>query len=155
MQANKHVSMRRHVPFAMALGLLSASLLATAPAGAQEANLFVQVKGIRAAVGNLRVSLYSDAETFRKEDRALKLVSIPAAEGDATLEFKGLAPGRYALMAYHDENSDDKLNLRFGMLPIEGYALSNAPKSMGPPKFVDSAFDIAGPETRVSLPLSY
>jgi len=139
----------------MMLGLLSASLLAAAPAGAQEANLFVQVKGIRASVGNLRVSLYSDPETFRKEDRALKLASIPAAEGDATLEFKGLAPGRYALMAYHDENSDDKLNLRFGMLPIEGYALSNAPKSMGPPKFADSAFDIAGPETRVSLPLSY
>lgn len=143
-----HPALTRH---ALALFLL----LAAGTATADEAKLVVVIKDVRAATGHLRASLYRDAETFRKEERALKIISIPAASGEATVEFTGLAPGRYALMAYHDENGDEKLNLRLGMFPTEGYALSNAPKVMGPPKFADSAFDVVAPETRVSLTLSY
>ena len=52
------------------------------------------------------------------------------------------SPGRYALMAYHDENANGKLDLRLGMFPIEGYGLSRNPKVMGPPAFEDSAFEL-------------
>jgi len=135
--------------------LALALLLAAAVAQADEARLVVTIKEIRDATGNLRVSLYADAESFRKEDRALKAVSIPAARGEARVTFDGLAPGRYALMAYHDENADAKLNLRLGMFPTEGYALSNNPRVMGPPKFVDSAFEVTAPETEANLTLSY
>jgi uncharacterized protein (DUF2141 family) len=135
---------------------LALALLLAAPfVQADEARLIVTIKEIRDATGNLRVSLYGDAESFRKEDRALKAVSIPAAKGEARVTFDGLAPGRYALMAYHDENADGKLNLRLGMFPTEGYALSNNPRVMGPPKFADSAFEVAGPETETSLTLAY
>ena len=65
------------------------------------------------------------------------------------------APGRYAIMAYHDENSDGKLNLRLGMFPTEGYGLSNNPKVFGPPKFADSAFDLKGDEATVEIEISY
>ncbi len=78
-----------------------------------------------------------------------------AAKGEVQLAFDGLPAGRYAIMAYHDENSDGKMKLRLGMFPTEGYGLSNNPKVMGPPKFADSAFDLAGPETAISIVLSY
>jgi uncharacterized protein (DUF2141 family) len=136
----------------LALALL---LAAAAVAQADEARLVVTIKEIRDATGNLRVSLYADAESFRKEDRALKAVCIPAARGEARVTFDGLIPGRYALMAYHDENADAKLNLRLGMFPTEGYALSNNPRVMGPPKFADSAFDVTAPETEATLVLAY
>ena len=42
-----------------------------------------------------------------------------------------------------------KFDLRFGMFPTAGYGLSNNQKVMGPPKFADSAFDVAGPKLRV------
>lgn len=58
-------------------------------------------------------------------------------------------------MAYHDENADGKLDLRFGMFPTEGYGLSNNPNVIGPPKFAESAFDVTGPETSLSIELSY
>jgi uncharacterized protein (DUF2141 family) len=135
--------------------LALALLLATPFVQADEARLIVTIKEIHDATGNLRVSLYGDAESFRKEDRALKAVSIPAAKGEARVTFDGLAPGRYALMAYHDENADGKLDLRLGMFPTEGYALSNNPRVMGPPKFADSAFEVAGPETAATLVLAY
>ena len=135
--------------------LALALLLSATFAQADEARLVVTIKDIRDATGNLRVSLYADAESFRKEDRALRAVSIPAARGEARVTFDGLAPGRYALMAYHDENADAKLNLRLGMFPTEGYALSNNPRVMGPPKFADSAFEVTAPETEANLTLSY
>jgi uncharacterized protein (DUF2141 family) len=58
-------------------------------------------------------------------------------------------------MAYHDENGDEKLNPRFGMFPAEGYGLSNNPKVIGPPKFADSAFEVSGAETAVSITTTY
>jgi uncharacterized protein (DUF2141 family) len=129
--------------------------LITGAACADPAKLIVAVTNVRSSTGDLRLSLYSDPETFRKEDRAVKVVVLPASGGEVTVEFVDLAPGRYALMAYHDENGDGKLNLRLGMFPTEGYALSNAPQVMGPPRFADSAFAVDAPETRIGMALSY
>ncbi len=137
------------------VGLIAALLITTGTAWSQEAKLQVNLTEIRDAVGELRVSLYRDPDTFRKEDRALKVISIPAAKGVVPVFFDGLPAGRYAVMAYHDENSDGKLNLRLGMFPLEGYGLSNNPKVMGPPRFADSAFDVSAPETSTEIRLSY
>ena len=134
---------------------LSLAGFIAAGAQAEEARLSIDLKGVRDTSGNLRVSLYREPETFRKEDRAVKVVSTPAVQGDARVVFEGLSAGRYAIMAYHDENADGKLDLRFGMFPTEGYGLSNNPKVIGTPKFAESAFDVAGAETSLSIELSY
>ncbi len=134
--------------------LLSCLLLA-GHAQSEESRLVVKLQGVRDATGSLRASLYRDPETFRKEDKAVKVLSVPAAKGDAELVFDNVPPGRYAIMAYHDENADQKLNLRLGMFPTEGYGLSNNPKVMGPPKFADSAFDVAGAKTAIDINLAY
>ena len=69
--------------------LTLALLLAAAAAQADEARLVVTIKEIRDATGNLRISLYGDADSFRKEDRALKVVSLPAAKGETRVTFDG------------------------------------------------------------------
>lgn len=138
--------------------LLLAALISVAGmaiAQSDESRLLVTLQNVRDSTGDLRVSLYREAETFRKEDRAVKRISVPATKGDVPLVFETLPAGRYAIMAYHDDNADGKLNLRFGMFPTEGYGLSNNPEVMGPPKFADSAFDVAGPETSISIGLTY
>lgn len=145
----------RSTPRLLIPGLLLGCLLATGHTLADESTLIVNLLGIRDASGNVRASLYREPDTFRKEDKAVKVVSLPAAKGNAKLVFTGLPPGRYAVMAYHDDNLDQKLNLRFGMFPTEGYGLSNNPKVMGPPKFADSAFDLTGPETAIDIKLAY
>lgn len=117
--------------------------------------LVVELQNVRDSAGNIRASLYREPDSFRKEDKALKVVSLPASSGTLSLSFNDLPPGRYALMVYHDSNADQKLNLRLGMFPIEGYGLSNNPKVIGPPKFEDSAFDFRLPETQISVKLAY
>lgn len=135
--------------------LLLGCLLVSASVQADTNRLIVNLQGVRDATGNLRASLYQQEEGFRKEDKALRVLSVPAQAGNIQLVFDGLPSGRYAFMAYHDENADQKLNLRFGMFPTEGYGLSNNPKVMGPPKFADSAFDVTGTETNIDIKLSY
>jgi len=136
-------------------GLLLACLLAGGPTKAEENTLRVTLQNVRDGTGQLRASLYRDSETFRKEDKAIQVISIPAAQGEVQLVFRDLTAGRYAIMAYHDANSDGKLDLRFGMFPMEGYGLSNNPKVLGPPKFADSAFDVGGTETSVNISILY
>ncbi|PKO49267.1 MAG: hypothetical protein CVU31_00690 [Betaproteobacteria bacterium HGW-Betaproteobacteria-4] len=146
---------RRTIPRLPIQGLLLGCLLAAGHSQAEESRLVVNLLGVRDATGNLRASLYREPDSFRKEDKAVKVATLPAAKGNARFVFTGLPAGRYAVMAYHDDNMDQKLNLRFGMFPTEGYGLSNNPKVIGPPKFSDSAFDLAGPETAIDIKLAY
>lgn len=135
--------------------LLSSTFSGTARAADGDAALEIVVGPLRSAQGQLRASLYRDAASFRKEAQAMQRISLPAREGELRLRFEGLAPGRYAVMVYHDENANEKLDLRFGMLPIEGYGLSRNPKVIGPPKFEDSALELGGGQTAVAIELRY
>ncbi len=129
--------------------------LALAASGAQAADLTVAVNGVRTAKDNVRIALYADAASFRHEAQALKLLSVPAAEGTVTAIFHDIPPGRYAVLAYHDENDNQKLDLFLGMFPSEGWGLSNDPSVIGPPRFEASAFDVTEPATEISVPLHY
>ncbi len=133
--------------------LLRLALLLPLSTLAENGQLLVEVVGMRDSTGTIRAALYNAPDSFRKEERAFMRVAHPAETGSVSLIFRDVPPGRYAVVAYHDENDDGKLNLRFGMFPVEGYALSNNPKVLGPPRFSDSAFDFTGKETG-PLPLT-
>ncbi len=122
---------------------------------ADDATLTVTLRNVRDAGGAVRAGLYREPATFRKEEKAVGVTQAPAIPGEVTLRFAGLPPGRYAIMAYHDENGDGQLNRRFGMFPSEGYGLSNNPQVSGPPAFDDSAFEVAAPATAIAIELRY
>ena len=124
-------------------------------AASADHSLELVLSGVKNDVGQIRAGLYAEPKSFRKEAQAQSIKTNPAKTGDLILHFVGLAPGRYAIMAYHDEDSNGELNRRFGMFPTEGYGLSNNPKVSGPPAFDDSAFDIPAPDNRLHIKLIY
>jgi uncharacterized protein (DUF2141 family) len=138
----------RHFWFALAAMLCF-------PAWAADNTLAITLAGIRHDKGQMRVSLYADPKTFRKEAQANASVTAPPVVGDTVVRFDNLAPGRYAVMAYHDEDGNGELNRRFGMFPTEGYGLSNNPKVAGPPAFEDSAFDVPAPDGSIRIDIRY
>ena len=138
----------RHFCFALA-GLASLS------AWAADDTLVVTLAGVQHARGQVRVGLYADPKTFRKEDKATAIQTVAPVVGDTVVRFEKLPPGRYAIMAYHDEDGNGELNRRFGMFPTEGYGLSNNPTVVGPPKFEDSAFSVPAPDGRVRIDIVY
>ncbi|MBZ0096071.1 MAG: DUF2141 domain-containing protein [Sulfuricella sp.] len=130
-----------------ALGLSALSAIA--------AELEVEVSGVRSTDGQVKLMLFDRAEGFRKEDKSREVLALPAAVGTVSGVFRDLPPGRYAIVTYHDEDGDGKLNLRFGMFPKEGYGLSNNPKVSGPPAFDDAVLDVPEDRLRIDIRLVY
>lgn len=143
----KHAFPRRSA-LALAAVLGSAAAHAAAP-------LEVQLTGVQHERGAIRVGLYADDKTFRKEAQALAVQQVAATPGNVVVRFDELAPGRYAIMAYHDEDGNGEMNRRLGMFPTEGYGLSNNPKVMGPPAFEDSAFEASDSARTITIELRY
>lgn len=117
-------------------------------------SLTVHLNGLKNAQGNVRIGLYANPATFRKESKAMLIKQIQAIPGKMDIQFTDLPHGRYAIMAYHDEDANGELNRRFGMFPTEGYGLSNNPQISGPPAFDECAFEVAG-TTEISIDIRY
>jgi uncharacterized protein (DUF2141 family) len=135
------------------LGFL-AWLISCSPALAGEYNLTVQLHGIKNSTGQIHVELYSDPKTFRKSALAQHVIKVEAKEDLVTVKFSGIKPGVYAILAFHDEDGNGVLNKRFGMIPTEGYALSNDPDVFGPPAFTDSKFEVVS-DQELDIPIHY
>ncbi len=101
--------------------------------------------------------LYNKADGFVVNPKvALKKVVTDIKGGKAHADFTGLKFGDYAVSVYHDENSNNKLDTKFGTMPLEGIALSNnASARKGAPKFDDAKFYVNLPVVPIKLKLSY
>jgi uncharacterized protein (DUF2141 family) len=131
------------------------AMLAGLAGAAQSADLEVAARQVRSGEGQVKLMLFEREEGFRKEDKARQVLALPAAAGSVSGVFRDLSPGRYAVIAYHDENGNGKLDLRFGMFPKEGYGVSNNPKLSGPPRFKDAAFEVTQEGNRIAIQLEY
>ena len=119
--------------------------------------IHVEVVELRNDNGQVSCSLYSSGDGFPKEPRkAVAHVVAPASEQKAVCEFPGIAPGRYAVSVYHDENSNGKLDTNFLGIPREGVGASNNARGhMGPPKFDAAAFPFAGGWLKLTITINY
>jgi len=111
--------------------------------------------GIAPGPGAIRVVLYKGPDGFRHEDRAYQVLSASARSTAVSVTFHNIPAGQYAILAYHDENDNKKLDLRFGMFPKEGWGLSNDPKVMGPPSFSASSFDVGASPIAIKVQMHY
>jgi uncharacterized protein (DUF2141 family) len=120
-----------------ALAGLLLALALTAPAATAE-TIELRIAGVRSAEGRVKINVYA---------RPRKPVTerIIAASRDTMKVELEVPPGAYAIMLYHDENANGRLD-RGGLLrmPTEGYAFSNdAPVRFGPPAFNAMRIDVA------------
>lgn len=115
------------------------------------ADLTVTVVGATNQKGQIAAALFNTAAAFPGEP--LVGQRVPAG-AQVELVFKNLAPGRYALSAYHDENDNQKLDRGMFGIPKERYGFSrDARGAGGPPEFRDAAFEVKEGDNRVQLQL--
>lgn len=93
--------------------------------------------------GVVMFGLY-DASTY-DAGQPIRGARLDVAAGQRTATFEGLAPGDYAIRAFHDVNGDGQMNRNpFGM-PTEPYAFSNnAVGNMGPATWDRARFTVEG-----------
>ena len=113
----------------------------TSLVAAQNVNLTVKISGLKSNTGLVQVGLFNSEGTFLK--KAYKGVSSEIKSNGATVTFLNIPMGKYAISAYHDKNSNSKLDTNFIGIPKEDFACSNNAKgTMGPPKYEDAKFDL-------------
>ena len=64
-------------------------------------------------------------------------------DGKATLTFKNIMPGTYAITLFHDKNGNKQMDFEVNGMPKEMYGVSNNVMSMGPPQWNDAKFEVA------------
>ncbi|MDZ4308643.1 DUF2141 domain-containing protein [Allopontixanthobacter sp.] len=113
----------------------------------QASTITVTVTNMRSTEGVVRACITARSKGFPKcdaSDAGSINVVAPAAE-TVTFSFTNVTPGRYAIALLHDENNNGKADRALMMMPTEGFGFSRDAKvRMGPPKFDDAAFDVAG-----------
>ncbi|MDV7187398.1 DUF2141 domain-containing protein [Lutibacter sp. TH_r2] len=80
-------------------------------------------------------------ETFRKA-KAMYSESSKIENGKAEVTFKNVPEGEYAIICFHDENENNKMDFELNGMPKESYGTSNNPMSYGPPQFEPSKFEV-------------
>lgn len=109
--------------------------------GNDTANLTVVVTNLQNKDGKVSVSLYKTEEDFLQKGQSLTTIITMA--GQATVVFKDLRPGTYAVSVMHDQNDNGKLDTAVFGIPVEPYGFSNnARGTFGPASFDDSKFII-------------
>jgi uncharacterized protein (DUF2141 family) len=130
-------------------------MLSMVAGAAQAADLELTI-AVRNSDGQVLVAVFDSAETFAKEGKEVAGVSAAIAGGTARTVIGGLKPGRYAVVAFHDENSNGKLDTNLLGIPTEGYGFSRDARGiMAPPRFEAAAFDLPETGATQTLKLGY
>ena len=122
-------------------------------------SLVVTVRDIRSNEGDIRIALYSSADSFLVDGRTTATTatqSLSARRGDVKVVFVNLRPGIYAAAAFHDENQSGDFDTNFIGLPREGYGFSNGAEAvLGPPDFEEASVELVHITAETDLPLNY
>jgi len=117
---------------------------------AQNKTITATVLNISSDKGIVKFALYNKTN-FRLKPLQSEIGNIE--NGETTITFKEVAGGEYAIVCYHDKNSNDKMDFQPNGMPLEAYGASNNVMNFGPPKFDDAKFTVV--DKNVSLEIKF
>lgn len=117
-----------------------------APAKGQPAvALELRFAGFAKQSGAILASIF-DSEAAWSGGEPVRSVRIPVEGAEAALLIEGLAPGSYAIRAFHDLDGDGTMAVNPFGIPLEPFAFSrNAPARGGPAPWAEARFEV-GPD---------
>lgn len=119
-------------------------------------SLDVEVSGARNAQGAVICGLFDRVDTFRKVGMQIAEARSAITGDKAHCRFRELAPGRYAVAAFHAENGETEPSYGLFGKPRQGVAFTNNPSiTFGPPRFDEAAIDVGPDSTTVTIMLKY
>ena len=148
--------------------LLTVLLILFAPA-VTASELRITVEGIRSPHGTLLIGLYDSLETFTRaielsdkdgflnDPNRFAAVALRAnAAMKSAVVLTNLDPESYAIILFHDENGNGKLDKNALGVPTEPYGFSNNVQGfLGPPAFKKAVMQITTSDKAVRIALIY
>ena len=138
--------------------IIAAALASMVGTGALAGELAIDVHGVRSGDGRVYLAVHGPAtrDTFPSGEAVVEGLRAPARAGTMRFVFQDLAPGRYALSAFHDENDNGELDTNLMGIPSEGYGFGNdASAAFGPPSFEAAAVDVDAASGVTALTMAY
>ena len=119
--------------------------------------IYVHIHGIRSSDGTVKAVLYGpNPNDFLVKGKKTDKEREPARKGRMTLCVAAPDVGKYAIVVYHDENDNHIFDRNWIGLPTEGFGVSNDPSLfLAAPTFKESAFEVNGELTHVSVEMKY
>tara|TARA_B110000285_G_scaffold9631_1_gene9689 strand:+ start:183 stop:596 length:414 start_codon:yes stop_codon:yes gene_type:complete len=117
---------------------------------AQNKTITATILNISSDKGIVKFALYNKIN-FRLKPLQSEIGNIE--NGKTTITFKEIAGGEYAIVCYHDKNSNDKMDFQPNGMPLEAYGASNNVMNFGPPRFDDAKFTVV--DKNVSLEIKF
>lgn len=134
------------------IGAATTAAAQTVEQPAAAAGLAIRFEGIETPSGQIMLSVFNNAAAHDQGGKPVRAAIVPVEGTAATAVFEGLAPGDYAIKAFHDVDGDGKMATNpFGM-PLEPFAFSNNAKAEGgPPRWEVARFTVAAGENAVRI----
>jgi uncharacterized protein (DUF2141 family) len=99
----------------------------------------VTIPNVPGDKGKVMISLYNQ-DNFLREP--LQKATSAVENNRASVVFKNVEPGTYAIAAFHDKNENGKIDMDEQGRPVEAYGVSNNPMSFGPPQWNSARFEV-------------
>lgn len=140
----------------LALLTILPNTTAAQSASSETCKLVVHIDGFRNQKGDAGVTVFTSPDGWpENNNKALLHGGHPFSGDKATVELQ-LPPGRYAIAALHDENSNHKLDRNMIGWPKEGFGFSNNPKvGLSAPSFETAVMQVTCPVTETTIHLIY
>jgi len=113
-----------------------------------ENTITVTVPNVLNNNGKISFALFTQ-ENFRKQPLFAKSSSIE--NGTSKVTFEKVPTGTYAIICFHDENNNDKMDFEENGMPKESYGTSNNPMNFGPPQFDSSKFQVVDKDISLEI----
>jgi uncharacterized protein (DUF2141 family) len=116
------------------------------------------ISNIRNDKGWIRIGMYTSEKGYPNDPPfSFAFPKDSLVDGRLRLILPVHEPGSYALSFLDDENNNDKMDYRLGVIPREGFAFSNNPKIRGmkEPSFNETRFTYSGGKKRLDITMKY
>lgn len=125
-------------------------------ASPKKGSIHLTIEAFKSNKGKVLVAIYNSAQTYLDEEKALLKKIIHIQNQKATVKLDELPFGEYALVCFHDENSNQKLDKSMMGIPKEGFGFSNNAKPVfGPPSFAKCRIQLNQSEYYTAIKLMY
>ena len=119
--------------------------------------LIIEIESFRNDDGKVAISVHNGEDGFPGGEETMVQATFAIIEnGKAIVEFENLPFGEYAVSAYHDEDTNQELDINWLGIPKEGTGASNDAKGkMGPPKYEDARFEFKEDKLKIQFEINY
>ncbi|TMM58676.1 DUF2141 domain-containing protein [Maribacter algarum] len=116
--------------------------------------LTILVEDVQSSDGFIAVGVYTNKDTFLKNEKAFAGIFTKAEEGVTRIDLPDLPNGEYAVCIFHDENGNKEMDTNFIGIPKEplGFSIGKL-KTFGPPSFDECSFEMKG-DFEIRIPIN-